>query len=608
MKLFGGAFALVVVLSVLVLRTTAQFNNPPGVLIWCGKAYQAGNASFDPGGWLKSPRPSSQPLLDLRVRPRTSQYLVGEIEGSFVLDAPIQHLHGQPFLSSLADGETNASKVLDTLLIDILLDTGRPLVASANHSISMNSTGNEISFSLMNLTARTEPYNITVVASSRDGGQAFVATTQLYYLPVPPNGGSVTKLDSLYGGLQVQDYLKDSTVWQPLFPYSFYVSWGGWLVNDTLARTRLFKDLGYNIIHVVPPYDYDQFDMFLDECDRLGLWVMYDIRVSYRNNTLLTEQINRYKDRKSLLLWSTADEPDGNSDPLNATKIAYDTIKALDPYHPVSLVLNCANFYYENYTAGTDIVMSDPYPISINTTFSTQWNTLCNTTYGDCGCDNCNGTFEDTSARVDSFIQFEEWIGRPAKPFWAVPQSFGNETYWPRYPTAAEETVMDMLFINHGVKGSVRWIFPTTAALQNGTSALAKVLTNPDVMGMLLGAHPQLLTVTGKDRVDAAAWVIGSKVLVSVVSMEYSAFDGEISVALPQPLPGPSATNTVLWGPGGWRANAEGLVEIGIQGLEVSILMLDFGYGNGSVTVQIQADSIAAGFTGDQPIEMLSFG
>jgi len=42
MKLFGGAFALVVVLSVLVLRTTAQFNNPPGVLIWCGKAYQAG--------------------------------------------------------------------------------------------------------------------------------------------------------------------------------------------------------------------------------------------------------------------------------------------------------------------------------------------------------------------------------------------------------------------------------------------------------------------------------------------------------------------------------------------------------------------------------------
>ncbi|KAK3064838.1 hypothetical protein LTS18_003458 [Coniosporium uncinatum] len=563
------------------------------------------NASFRPGGWLDSPRLSSQPLLDLRIRPRTTPYLAGEKEGSFVIDASVQYLHGYPLLSSPGNGEPNTSKALDTLFIDVLLDTGRPLVASANYGISTNSTANEIPFSLTNLNARTEPYNITVVANSQDGGQAFVATTRLYYLPVPLNGGSVTKLDNLYGGLQVQDYLKNSTVWQPLFPYSFYVSWGGWLVNDTLARTRLFKGLGYNIIHVVPPYDYDQFDMFLDECDRLGLWVMYDLRVSYRNNTALTEQINRYKDRKSLLLWYTADEPDGNSDPLNATKIAYDTTKALDPYHPVSLVLNCANFYYEDYTAGTDIVMSDPYPISINATFSTQWNTLCNTTYGDCGCDNCNGTFEDTSARVDSFIQFEEWIGRPAKPFWAVPQSFGNDTYWSRYPTAAEETVMDMLFIHHGVKGSVRWIFPTTAALQNGTSAMAKVLTNPDVMELLLGAHPQLLTVAGRSRVDAAAWVIGSKILVSVVSMDYSAFDGAITVAIPQPLPGPSATSTMLWGPGGWGANAQGLVKTGMQGLEVSILMLDFGYENESV--RVQAEFAAAGFIGNQQAEILHF-
>lgn len=37
------------------------------------------------------------------------------------------------------------------------------------------------------------------------------------------------------------------------------------------------------------------------------------------------------KDRKNLLLWYTADEPDGPSDPLRATQIAYDLVSSLDP-------------------------------------------------------------------------------------------------------------------------------------------------------------------------------------------------------------------------------------------------------------------------------------
>jgi hypothetical protein len=44
-------------------------------------------------------------------------------------------------------------------------------------------------------------------------------------------------------------------------------------------------------------------------------------------------------------------------------------------------------------------------------------------------------------------------LGVPQKPQWGVPQAFGNETFWPRYPTAEEEIVMNMLFINHGAKG-----------------------------------------------------------------------------------------------------------------------------------------------------------
>ena len=91
------------------------------------------------------------------------------------------------------------------------------------------------------------------------------------------------------------------------------------------------------------------------------------------NNTAVTEEVNRIKNSPALLLWYTGDEPDGTSDPLNATTTAYDLIYSLDGYHPVSLVLNCQDFYWTEYTAGSDIVMQDAYTIGINATFSTVW-------------------------------------------------------------------------------------------------------------------------------------------------------------------------------------------------------------------------------------------
>jgi hypothetical protein len=43
---------------------------------------------------------------------------------------------------------------------------------------------------------------------------------------------------------------------------------------------------------------------------------------------------------------STVDEPDGSGDPLNAMSDAYEAIRELDPYRPVSLVLNCDEHGY----------------------------------------------------------------------------------------------------------------------------------------------------------------------------------------------------------------------------------------------------------------------
>lgn len=148
------------------------------------------------------------------------------------------------------------------------------------------------------------------------------------------------------------------------------------------------------------------------------------------NLTSVTEQVNMIKDRKSLLSWYTGDEPDGTSDPFNATKVAYDLINQLDGYHPVSLVLNCQNYQFATYANGADIVMQDTYPISNNVTFSVEWDTPCTVDFGDCGCDNCNGDFEDISNRMDEFAQRLEILGQSrTKTVWAVPQAFGGSEF-----------------------------------------------------------------------------------------------------------------------------------------------------------------------------------
>ena len=61
----------------------------------------------------------------------------------------------------------------------------------------------------------------------------------------------------------------------------------------------------------------------------------------YQNLTAVAQQVQAYSSLPNLLLWETAHEPDGNSDPLGAARSTYDLIYEMDGYHPVSIVLNC---------------------------------------------------------------------------------------------------------------------------------------------------------------------------------------------------------------------------------------------------------------------------
>ena len=173
----------------------------------------------------------------------------------------------------------------------------------------------------------------------------------------------------------------------------------------------------------------------------------------------MEEEVSRIKSRKNLLLWYTADEPDGWGDPLDATNLAYDKIYDIDGYHPVSLVLNCQDYEFEAYTAGTDIVMQDAYTVGIDPTHSVVWDTDCTPDYGDCGCDNCVGEFEDISRRVDQFGGRLEALGlERSKSIWTVPQAFGGDSYWSRIPTGNEWVIQSLLAVTHGALGSFQLV------------------------------------------------------------------------------------------------------------------------------------------------------
>lgn len=64
--------------------------------------------------------------------------------------------------------------------------------------------------------------------------------------------------------------------------------------------------------------------------------------------------------------------------------------------------------------------------IGNNVTYSNEWNNTCTPDFGDCGCDNCQGNFEDISNRMDEFKERNFINGwERTKAVWTVPQAFG---------------------------------------------------------------------------------------------------------------------------------------------------------------------------------------
>ncbi|KAI0407396.1 hypothetical protein F4802DRAFT_20262 [Xylaria palmicola] len=562
---------------------------------WCGKVYQPGYPSFEPGGHTTAPPTNGSTYLHVQFSPRHSLYLAGEARASFIVSAALSPWFGGPYADADAttgDGGAVAEPPFTELAFTIRLaddaDVGhkKPLVESR---IAVNATGVEFGFDLAaaGLRPRTAPYAVVLSGAPAHGDHgghnrySYTAASELLYLPDNPEG-SATKIDHLNGGLLFKSP-RTGGQFAPLLPYGYYGLYGG--SNDTAAAdafVRGYTSNGTGLNAIIALAGFADTNPVYDSMDAQGLHFMFDLRGSYKNLTETAARANTIKHHTSLFAYWTADEPDGWQVPFDKTPAAQALLHALDPYHPVAITLNCADFYFGAYAAGGDLLMEDVYPVGINATFS-KWGTAVNATLGDCGCDDCAGDGpRDVARRLDALARHERHLGRwPPLPRLHNPQSFHGEGYWARDPDAAEARAMNALALHRGATGFFAWTWPgTSEALFATHTDMARVVTAPPVRDFVLGGRPAPLVVdeggSEEEVVDAAYWVGGGgegekKMMVSVVNGGYEDIGGRVALALPVAATG---VESVPFGGLSWRLLDGKLVVDGLPAMSTSFIIL----------------------------------
>ncbi|ORY56808.1 hypothetical protein BCR35DRAFT_296149 [Leucosporidium creatinivorum] len=532
-------------LLLLFAATLVRAENYP---TWCGKHYQLGAPLAAPHPSTRFPIPplSPTPLLDFQCAQAVTPYIEGD-DTSVLIDLLLNHRRG-------VDWGTAAGP------LTISVEVGGQRVGG--EVLEVGARAQKIEIDLSGVAPRREPYSLRCRAT-REAGGVLEVDGKLRYLSPSSYGGSVVRQDAATGGLLT---LEDDR-WTPFFPLGFYVQFGGFLETNLTVLDDM-KARGFNVFHPVPTFDnLTALDLVLDRAEELGLWLMYDMRWSYMDLDSVRKQVELIRRRKNLLLWYTADEPDGPSDPLDAPRLTYDLIQELDGYHPVSLVLNCADFQWAPYSAGADILLTDPYPLHLNTSFSPVYHTSCDSTFGCCGCDNCIGSLEDVSYRVDTSFDRRFLSGRERNlSVWMVPQALGNSEFWTGIPSERDFLAMAVLGILHGVTGILPWTLPTSSEVLQGATKLASLV--PYLKSFILDASATSTNLsTNASAVQARLWTVNAAAFLLVTN---SANESVVA----------KADFEGLLGVGDWRAMLQEGVEVLEDGGEGMLLALEpFGTG-----------------------------
>lgn len=195
-----------------------------------------------PGGQFPTPATSSTPLLAFRCAPAVRPYLPEDVltPASIIIDTPITH-------SAVAGAVPITLPEHDaaTTLAVTVSHNGRTL---ATGHVPLNASGVELPFSLLGLTPQKEAFNLTcsgTLASSfpKDKAQKFTTSAALSFLPAPPPGRSVTKMDLRSGTLLAKPATGKDGPYAPVFPIGFYTNFGGYL-DSNLSLINELKEQG----------------------------------------------------------------------------------------------------------------------------------------------------------------------------------------------------------------------------------------------------------------------------------------------------------------------------------------------------------------------------
>ncbi|KAG0141765.1 hypothetical protein CROQUDRAFT_82912 [Cronartium quercuum f. sp. fusiforme G11] len=213
---------------------------------------------------------------------------------------------------------------------------------------------------------------------------------------------------------------------------------------------------------------------------------------------------------------------------------------------------------------------------------SPKYGTECNSTYGDCGCDNCRGQYLDLSYRLRVFRERRHHLGKDrTMQLWAVPQAFSDPDYWSRAPTGDEFLLICTIYLIEGAVGLMGWQENAQTSQDYGSAKFGKAL--PAIMPFL--GLPQAFlpippsTPYPNDTLIARVWPNSEKkiMLVMVANLIEKPARWSInppqSISLPQ---GPLGTKTL------YITEGQSPTQVNVQGNSISLTGTLQGLGCGA--------------------------
>lgn len=182
-----------------------------------------------PGGQFPIAATSSTPLLAFRCAPAIRPYLPEDVSkpASIIIDTPVTFsaVTGARAITLPPHGAGSSLTVT-------ISHNGRTL---AEGRVPLNASKVELPFSLEGFRPQKDAFDLTCTATLTNPGtktQKFTASAALSFLPSPPPGRSVTKMDLRSGAILAKPANGKEGDYQAVFPIGFYTDFSDYLATN----------------------------------------------------------------------------------------------------------------------------------------------------------------------------------------------------------------------------------------------------------------------------------------------------------------------------------------------------------------------------------------